>query len=120
MDEKDVKGQPRKLLGATGQGYAGDLLEVLEELDLAPPGQERGDTVLLAVADLQGEEAAGLYVRTGLWEEAFVDFEAGGACEKCGGGLVIADLGVEGGGFRVGNVGWVGDDGVALCAVLDA
>ena len=48
----------------------------------------------------------------GLGDEAAVDVEAGFAGEERGGGLVVADLGVEGGAIGLGDVGRVADNGV--------
>ena len=43
-------------VGAAGEGDAGDVLEVVDEGDIVPILQQRGDGVALAVADLEGEE----------------------------------------------------------------
>ena len=48
----------------------------------------------------------------GLGDEAAVDVEAFVASEQGGVGLVVADLGVEGGLVGLGNVGRVADDGI--------
>jgi len=64
------------------------------------------------VADLEGEQAVGLQECERLRDEAPVDVEAGGAREEGLRWLVVADLGVQGGGVGGGDVGRVGDDGV--------
>ena len=74
--------------------------------------EEGADGFALAVADFEGEEAAGGEGGVGLGDEAGVDVEAGGAGEERGGGFVVADLGVEGFAVGGGDVGWVADDGV--------
>jgi hypothetical protein len=41
-------------LPAAGEGYAGDSLQVGEELNFVPGAEERGDGVALSVADFEG------------------------------------------------------------------
>ncbi len=48
----------------------------------------------------------------GLGDESAVDVEAFVTGEEGGVGLVVANLGVEGGAVCFGDVGWVADDGV--------
>ena len=69
-----------------GEGDAGDLLEVVDEADVVPVGEEGGDGVALAVADFEGEQAVGFERGVGLGDEAAVDVEAVGAGEEGGGG----------------------------------
>ncbi len=95
-----------------GQDDAGNLLQVVEEDDIVPIFEQSGEGIALAVAELEGEEAAGGEGCVRLGDQAGVDVEAVGAGEEGGGGLVVADLGVEGGAVGLGDVGWVGDDGV--------
>ena len=71
-----------------------------------------GEGGALAEADLEGEEAAGAEGVEGLGDEAAVEREAVGAGVEGERGFVVADLGGEGGGVGVGDVGRVGDDGV--------
>jgi len=95
-----------------GEGDSGDSLEVVEEGDVGPIGEELGDGVALAVADFDGENAFWFEGVIGLRDQAAVDVEAGFAGEEGAGGLVIADLGVEGGAVGFGDIRWVADDGV--------
>ena len=95
-----------------GEGDTGDLLEVIDKGDVVPRLEQRGEGVLLAVADLEGEQAVWFEGVVGLGDEAAVDVEAGFAGEERGGGFVVADLGVEGGAVGLGDVGRVADDGV--------
>ena len=97
-----------------GEGDAGDLLEVVDEAEGVPVGEEGGDGVALVVAEFEGEEAVGFERGAGLGDEAAVDVEAVGAGKEGGGGFVVADLGVEGGAVGGGDVGRVGDDRVEL------
>ena len=76
-------------------------------------------SVLLAVADLEGEQAVWFECVVGLWDEAAVDIEAGFAGEERSGGLVVADLRVEGGAVGLGDVGRVADDGVEGFGFVD-
>ena len=84
-----------------------------------PAGEEGGEVGLLAVADFEGEQAVWVERGVGLGDEAAVDVEAGFAGEEGGGGLVVADLGVEGGAVGFGDVGRVADDGVEGLGVGD-
>jgi hypothetical protein len=88
------------------------LLEVVEEGDALPGNEQIGEGGALSMADFKGEKAAGLESGVRLGDEATVDVEAGGASEEGAVGLVVADLWVELRGVRVGDVGWVADDGV--------
>lgn len=105
-------GHPADSLRPAGEGDAGDALEVGDEADGVPAGEESCDSVALAVADLEGKEAIGGEGGAGLRDEAAVDGEAVGAGEESGGGLEVADLGVQGGAVGFGDVGRVGDYGV--------
>lgn len=96
----------------SGEDDAGDLLEVEEELDVLPGGEQIGEIGALAVADFEGEEASGLEGCVGLGDEAAVDVQAGGAGEESGVRLVVKDLRVEVCGVGFGDVGGVADDGV--------
>lgn len=95
-----------------GEGYARDLLEVVEEGDVVPAGEEGAKGFALTVADLEREEAVGLEGGVGLWDEAAVDVEAEGASEEGLCWLVIADLGMKFGAVAFGDVGRVAEDGV--------
>ncbi len=98
--------------GAFGEGDAGDAGVVVEEADVVPGGEEFGEGVALAEAELECEQAvfAQGVVRGG--DEAAVDVEAVGAGEESGVGLVVDDFALHGGGVACGDVGRVGDDGV--------
>jgi len=100
--------------GLAGDGYARDGLEVVDEADVPPVAQEICYGVALAVADFEREQAVGLEDGVGLRDEAAVDVEAVGAGEERAGGLVVADLGMEGAAVGEGDVGRVGDDRVVL------
>src|ERR1700730_349582 len=80
-----------------GEGDAGDLLKIVDKRQVVPRLEQRRDGVLLVVAEFEGEETVWLEGVVGLGDEAAVDVEAGFAGEERGGGLVDADLGVEGG-----------------------
>ena len=95
------------------KGGAGDLLEIVEDGDVLPAGEELADGFALAVADFEGDDAAGGEGGVGLGDEAGVDVEAGGSGkEGLEAGFVVADLGLEGFAVGGGDVGWVADDGV--------
>ena len=96
----------------SGDGNAGDVLEIIDKRDVAPRRQKRGKSGLLAVADLESKQAVWLEGDLGLGDESAVDVQACFACEECGGGLVVAYLGVEGVALRLGDVGRIADDGV--------
>ena len=98
--------------GVSGEGYAGDLLEVVQEGDVVPVGEERSEGFALALTDFEGEQAVGPEGGFGLRDEAAVDVESGGAGIEGGGGFVVADLGMELGLIRGRDVGRVADDGV--------
>jgi len=86
------------------------LLEVVDEAEGVPAGEQRGDNVMLAVTDFEGEQAVGFEGGVGLGDEAAVDVESGCAGEEGDGGFVVADLGVEGLAVGGGDIGRVGDD----------
>jgi hypothetical protein len=77
-----------------------------------------GEGFALAVAELEGEKAAGFEGLVGLGDEAAVDVEAVGAGEEGLSGFVLADLRVEVGCFRDRNVRRVADDGVEVAVLL--
>jgi hypothetical protein len=87
-------------------------LEIVEEGDVFPVGEEGAECVALAVADLKGEEAIGLEGGAGLRDEATVEVEAEWTGEEGLRGLVVADLGMELSAVAFGNVGRVAEDGV--------
>ena len=62
----------RVALGLAGEGDAGDLLEVGEEADGVPVGEEGGKGVALVVAEFEGEQAVGFEGGVGLRDEAAV------------------------------------------------
>ena len=103
-----------------GEGDAGDLLEVVEEAEGVPIGEEGGEGVALVVTEFEGEEAVGFERGAGLGDEAAVDVEAIGAGKESGGGFVVADLGVQGRAVGGGDVGWVGDNGVEMDRAVSA
>jgi hypothetical protein len=88
------------------------VLEVVDEEEVLPVGEEVGEVVTLAVADLQGEETAGFEGGFGLRDEAAVDIETGRASKEGGGRFVVADLGVELVTVGGGDVRGITDDGV--------
>ena len=106
--------------GLAGEGYAGDLLQVVDEADGFPVGEESGDFVALALADFEGEEAVGFEGGVGLGDEAAVDREAVGTGEERGGGLVVSDLGVQGVPVGGGDVRRVGDEHFVLFSTRSA
>ncbi len=108
----DIGAKVNDIALTAGEGDAVDLLEVGEEFDLAPFGEEGGDGVALAVADFEGQQAVGPQQLPRLRDESAVDVEAGGAGEESLRWFVVADLWVQVG--RVGrwDVGWVRDDRV--------
>ena len=59
-----------------GEGDARDLLQVVEEAEFVPAGQQRGDDIALPVADLEGEQAVGPQRGARLGNEAAIDVEA--------------------------------------------
>jgi hypothetical protein len=104
-------------LGAGGEGDAGNLGVVVQELEVLPGAvggffEEGAEGVELAEAELEGEEAFGFEGRVGGGKEAAVDVEALDAGEEGGVGFVLEDLVGHGGGFVEGDVGRVGDDDV--------
>ena len=52
-----------------GEGDAGDLLEIIDKGDVAPRLEQCGYGVLLALADLEGEQAIGFECLQGLGDE---------------------------------------------------
>jgi hypothetical protein len=89
-----------------------DLLEIIDKRQVVPRLEHRGDSVSLILANFNGEQAVWFKGDVGLGYEAAVDVEAGFAAEECGGGLVVADLGVERATVGLGDVGRVTDDSV--------
>src|ERR1039458_1373258 len=87
-----------------GEGYAGDVLQVVEEAELVPVGQERGDGFAPVVADLKGEQAVGLERGARLGDEAAVEVEAVRTGEERCGGFMVAHLGMEGVAVGGGNI----------------
>lgn len=81
-------------------------------MGVVPACEEFDDRHVLGMAYLQRDKSFGEEGGVGLGDEAAVEVEAVGACEEGGGGLVVADLGVEGGAVGVWDVGGVADDGV--------
>ena len=98
--------------GPFGEGDPGDILEVFDEGDPPPVGEQIHKGQLLAEANLESEQPVWFECVAGLRNEAAVDIETGFACEERSGGLVVADLGVKGGSVGLGDVGRVADDGV--------
>jgi hypothetical protein len=112
---------PGRSCWPSGEGYTGDILKIIDKRKVVPRLEQRGDGVLLIVADFEGEEAVWFEGVVGLGNEAAVDVEAGFAGEECGGRLVVADLGMESGALGLGDVRRVADDGVeGLGFVLDS
>jgi hypothetical protein len=93
-----------------GEGYAWNLLQVVDEVYIVPIAEEGSESFALAVADLEGDEAVGFEQGPGLRDEAAVDVETFGATEKGCVRLVVADLGVESWTVGFWDVGWVADD----------
>jgi len=86
-------------------------LKVRHEFDLLEAGgrEQVGDCLRLAVADFEGEVAAGDETMEGLRDEAAVDVEAVGAGEKGESWFVVADFDGERVAVSGGDVGRVGD-----------
>jgi hypothetical protein len=99
-----------------GDGYSWDSLEVGNEFNVFETrrGEQIGDWLRLAVADFEGDEAAGDETAEGLGDEAAVDVETVGTGEKGEGGFVVADFDGEGRAIGFWDVGWVGDYDVEL------
>lgn len=91
-------------------------MQVVDEADGLPVGEEGGDLVALTLADFECQQAVGFERGVGLGDEAAIDFQSVGAGEERGGGFVIADLRMERVAVRGGDVGWVGDDCVERLA----
>src|ERR1039458_6861294 len=100
------------LLRFAGEGGAWDLLEVVDESEGVPAGEQRGDGVTLAVTDFEGEQASGFECGARLGDEAAIDFEAVRTGKERGGGFEVANLGMQSGAVGGGDVGRIGDDGV--------
>ena len=64
------------------------------------------------MSDLKGKQTVGFECIVGLRNEATIDVEAGFPGEERCGGLMVADLGVEGETVGLRNIGRVADDGV--------
>ena len=88
------------------------MLKIVDKRQVVPGPKQRGDGVLLVVADFEGKQAVWFEGVAGWGDEAAVDVEAGFAGEERGGRLVVADLGMEGGEVGLGDVRWIADDGV--------
>lgn len=59
-------------------------MQVVDEAEVSPICEQRGDSVTLAVADLERKEAVGRERGAGLRDEAAIDVQAIGACEESG------------------------------------
>src|ERR1035437_596563 len=97
-----------------GAGDAGNALEVGKELNAVEAGadQQRGDGLVLSVADFEGHETAwGEHVEGG-GGEAAIDLESILAGEESHGRLVVAHLDGQRGAVGARDVGRVGDDDV--------
>ena len=94
------------------EGDARDLLEIVDEIDVAPGFEKRCDGVLLAMTDLEGQQAMGFECVLGQGYEAIVDVEAGFTREQSAGGFVVANLRMEGIAVLLSDIGRVTDDGV--------
>ena len=95
-----------------GEGDAGETLKIIDKRHFVPRMEQRGEGALLVVADFEGEEAVRFEGVVGLGDETAIDVEAGLASEERSGGLVVADLGVEGVAVGLGDIGRIADDGV--------
>ena len=90
-----------------GEGDAWDMLQIVEEAELVPVGQQRRNGFALVVANLESEQAVGLESGARLGNESAIDVQTVRTGEECGGGFVIAHLGMERcavGGRNVGRV----------------
>ena len=76
----------REGMGLSGEGDAGDVLEVVDEGDVVPVDEQSCEGLPLAVADFEGEEAVGFEGGVGLGDEAAVDVEAVGPAKRAVGG----------------------------------
>ena len=88
------------------------MLEVVDETEGVPAGEQRGDGITLAVTDFEGEQASGLECGARLGDEAAIDFEAVRTGKERSGGFEVANLRMKSGAVGGGDVGRVGDDGV--------
>lgn len=95
-----------------GEGGAWDLLEVVDEAEGIPAAEQRGDSVTLAMTDLERKQASGFERDARLGDEAAIDLEAVRTGKERGGGFEVANLGVQSGAVGGGDVGRIGDDGV--------
>jgi hypothetical protein len=93
-----------------GEDDTRDALQVVDEADGGPAGEQCGEGVMLAVTDLECEQAVGCKGGAGLGDEAAIDGEAILASEESRAWFVVADLGMEGCAVGFGNVGRVGDE----------
>jgi hypothetical protein len=98
--------------GSGSDGDARDLLQVIDKEEVVPVCEKSRQRGLLALADFEREKAVGLEQALGLGDEAAVDVEAVGACKESGNWLVLADLGMEAGAVRGGNVRGIAGDSV--------
>ena len=96
-----------------GEGGAWDLLEVVDEAECIPAGEQRGDGVTLAVTDLEGEQASGFECGARMGDEAAIDLEAVRTGKERGGGFEVANLGMQSGAVGGGDVGRIGEIGRA-------
>lgn len=87
-------------------------MQVVDEAESVPPGQQRGDGVTLALADFEREQAVGLERGSRLGDEATINVEAVAPGEERCGGLEFADLGMKAVAIRGGYIGRIGDDGI--------
>jgi hypothetical protein len=94
------------------EGDARGLLEIVDEMDVAPSFEKRRDGVLLAVTDLKGQQAMGFECVVGQGYEATIDVKAGFPREQGAGGFVVADLGVEAIAVGLTDIGRITDDDV--------
>ena len=87
-------------------------MQVVDDTDIVPVGEEVEDILALTMADLEREQAVGFERGVGLGDEAAVDVQAVRTGEERGGGLEVADLGMEGRAVGGWDVGRVGDDDI--------
>ena len=83
------------------------MLQVVEEAEFLPAGQERCNGLALPVADLKREQAVGLERGAGLGNESAVDVETVRTGEERGSRFVVAHLRMQTGAVGGRNVGRV-------------
>jgi len=93
-------------------------LQVRYKLYVLPVGEEQGESLALAVADLHGEQAARQERGASLWDQAAIDIETGGTGEESLSRLVVAHLRIEIGAVTFRNVRRIADDGVEEAEAL--